>query len=147
MNGADLMALCSAKNLFAASQTTRSNQGTGGISGGWNHSAGSSRTLIEGLVPIPTDLGNGEAQWRLTERASYMLGESSERDRCVGPYGVLQLIDGQQRMTTAYLVLCAVRDAITTGTARTALRVEGPFSSRGRCSEGRSGKGPMAWQL
>src|SRR5271166_3339468 len=31
---------------------------------------------------------------------------------CLGPDGVLQLIDGQQRMTTAYLVLCAIRDAI-----------------------------------
>lgn len=31
---------------------------------------------------------------------------------CVGPDGVLQLIDGQQRMTTSYLVLCAIRDSM-----------------------------------
>jgi len=33
---------------------------------------------------------------------------------CPGEGGVLELIDGQQRMTTAYLFLCAVRDYLAT---------------------------------
>jgi hypothetical protein len=43
---------------------------------------------------------------------------------CPGPDEVLELIDGQQRMTTAYLFLCAVRDHIreTNGDAIDALR-------------------------
>ena len=31
---------------------------------------------------------------------------------CPGDGGVLELIDGQQRMTTLFLVLCAIRDRI-----------------------------------
>jgi uncharacterized protein with ParB-like and HNH nuclease domain len=105
------------------------------------------REYVWGTDEVRTLLGDINAEFGAADRnedSEYFIGTIVT---CVGPDGVLQLIDGQQRMTTAYLVLCAVRDAITTGTARTALRVEGPFSSRGRCSEGRSGKGPMAWQL
>jgi hypothetical protein len=32
---------------------------------------------------------------------------------CIGKDGVFELIDGQQRTTTAYLTLCALRDALT----------------------------------
>ena len=47
---------------------------------------------------------------RLIEDREYFLGSIVA---CRDPEGIFQLIDGQQRMTTIYLVLCAARDALS----------------------------------
>jgi hypothetical protein len=46
---------------------------------------------------------------RLEEGTEYFIGSVVV---CPGPDGYYQLIDGQQRLTTCYLVLCAIRDAV-----------------------------------
>lgn len=46
---------------------------------------------------------------QLIEGTEYFLGSIVA---CRDPEGIFQLIDGQQRMTTIYLVLCAARDAL-----------------------------------
>ena len=58
------------KNLRAAVETIRSNQGTGGISGRPSGSTGKSLILIDGLIPIPIPGGKGDPTWRFFERAS-----------------------------------------------------------------------------
>ena len=47
---------------------------------------------------------------RLIEGPEYFLGSIVA---CRDHEGIFQLIDGQQRMTTIYLVLCAARDALS----------------------------------
>ncbi len=44
---------------------------------------------------------------RSTETSEYFIGSIVV---CGRPDGVFDLIDGQQRMTTTYLALCAIRD-------------------------------------
>ena len=51
---------------------------------------------------------------------------------CPGEDGVYELIDGQQRMTTAYLFLCAVRDHLAAIPAEPVGQLGGQIASIGR---------------
>lgn len=57
------------------------------------------------LADITAELGGSTA----TSAPEYFIGSIVV---CPGPDGVLELIDGQQRMTTLFLLLCAIRDRI-----------------------------------
>lgn len=48
---------------------------------------------------------------------------------CPGDDGTLQLIDGQQRLTTCYLVLCAIRDALKASGAAPSGTLEGQIAA------------------
>lgn len=81
-------------------------------------------TLFTAFYAVPNF--QREYIWKETEVEQLLkdvYGEFSSEDRvesseyfigsivvCARPDGVFDLIDGQQRMTTAYLVLCAIRD-------------------------------------
>jgi hypothetical protein len=70
------------------------------------------REYVWGTDEVRTLLDDINAEFGAADRnedSEYFIGTIVT---CVGPDGVLQLIDGQQRMTTGYLVLCAIRDAI-----------------------------------
>lgn len=57
------------------------------------------------LKDINDELGSNEA----SQSPEYFIGSIVV---CPGPDGVLELIDGQQRMTTLFLALCAIRDRL-----------------------------------
>lgn len=50
-----------------------------------------------------------DEEWQLVKGPEYFLGSIVV---CKGDGGTFQLIDGQQRMTTIYLVLCGIRDLL-----------------------------------
>ncbi|WP_374425431.1 DUF262 domain-containing protein [Paracoccus sp. (in: a-proteobacteria)] len=57
------------------------------------------------LKDVREEMGDGEAQ----DAPEYFIGSIVV---CPGRDGVLDLIDGQQRMTTLYIILCAIRDRL-----------------------------------
>lgn len=58
------------------------------------------------LTDINGELGGGDPQ----DAPEYFIGSIVV---CPGNGGVLELIDGQQRMTTLFLTLCAIRDRLS----------------------------------
>lgn len=57
------------------------------------------------LKDVREEMGDGVAQ----DAPEYFIGSIVV---CPGQDGVLDLIDGQQRMTTLYITLCAIRDRL-----------------------------------